>query len=343
MSVRMRRRLPAHLAAVVLVPTVACAPSIGVPNPLQVQAWAVYFDGERGLAELQEHGELFDRVSLFAYELDPDGTPTPAPNMDVMMAPFFRLAATKGFDPWVTVVNDVRYGADSVLAKDSTLVHELIVDPARRLAHAREIAARVEGDGFKGLHLDYEQVPESDEAHLQAFITTLGDELQQRGLGLEVVVEPVSGPLPAAGRASAVVMAYDLFGTHSGPGPRSTPGFVTELGARARIDSASAAALAIAVGGFAWEPGGEVRALDWLDAQRLAAEAPSTRRNAADVPSARLSDGTEIWFEDRKSLLAKWQAAWEAGFRRLAIWRLGGNDESMFRMIRDFRRGSDPR
>ncbi len=341
MSVRMRRRLCAHLAAIVLVPTVACAPGISFPKPLQVQAWTVYFDGERGLAELQEHGELFDRVSLFAYELDPDGTPTPAPNMDVMMAPFFRLAATKGFDPWVTVVNDIRYGVDSVLAKDSILVHELIVDPARRLAHAREIAARVEGDGFKGLHLDYEQVPESDEAHFQTFITTLGSELQQRGLRLEIVVEPVSGPLPAAGSASVVVMAYDLFGTHSGPGPRSTPTFVTGLSQRAAVDRDSAAALAVAVGGFAWEPGGEVRALDWLDAQRLAAEAPSTRRNAADVPSAHLSDGREIWFEDRKSLLAKWQAAWEAGFRRLAIWRLGGNDERLFDLIGEFRPDSD--
>ena len=337
----MRRELCGRLATVLLVLLVSCAPGLSVPNPLQVQAWAVYFDGERGLAELQEHGGLFDRVSLFAYELDPDGTPTPAPNVDAMMAPFFRLAATKGFDPWVTVVNDVRYGVDSVLAKVSTLVHELLVDPARRLAHARGIAARVEGDGFKGLHLDYEQVPESDQAHFQAFITKLGDELQQRGLGLEVVVEPVSGPLPAAGSVRVVVMAYDLFGTHSGAGPRSTPTFVTGLGPRARIDSASAAALAIAVGGFAWEAGGEVHALDWLDAQRLAAEAPSTRRSAADVPSARLSDSTEIWFEDRESLLAKWRAAWEAGFRRLAIWRLGGNDERLFDLIGDLRPGSD--
>ncbi len=339
----MRRKLFGRLATVLLIPLVSCAPGIGVPNPLQVQAWAVYFDGDRGLAELQEHGELFDRISLFAYELNPDGTPTPAPNMDAMMAPFFRLAATKGFDPWVTVVNDVRYDVDSVLAKVSTLVHELIVDPARRLAHARGIAARVEGDGFKGLHLDYEQVPESDQAHFQTFITELGDELQQRGLGLEVVVEPVSGPLPTAGSARVVVMAYDLFGMHSGPGPRSTPTFVTGLSPRAKLDSDGAAALAVAVAGFAWGPDGEVNALDWSDARQLADTAQRTQRDVSGVPTAYLSDSTEIWFEDPESLLGKWRAAWEAGFRRLAIWRLGGNDERLFRLIRDFRRGSDPR
>jgi hypothetical protein len=33
-------------------------------------------------------------------------------------------------------------------------------------------------------------------------------------------------------------------------------------------------------------------------------------------------------------LFTKWQAAWKAGFRRLAIWRLGGNDESLFDLLR---------
>jgi len=325
------------LATVLLVAVFACAPGIGVPGPVEIQAWAVYFDSERGLAELQQHGELFDRVSLFAYELDPVGSPTPAPNMVTMIAPFFDLAAVKGFEPWVTVVNDVRYEVDRVLAKDSTLIHELLADPARRVAHARELADRVAGDGFRGLHLDYERVPESERVPFQAFIRTLGNELRQRGLGLEVVVEPVTGPLPAAGNSSVVVMAYDLFGEHSGPGPRSTPDFVTELGSRGAVDSDSAAALAVAVGGFSWDSDGEVDPIDWSEARERAAEASRTRRDAADVPSARFGDGTEIWFEDPASVLGKWQAAWQAGFRRLAIWRLGGNDERLFDLIRQLK------
>jgi len=337
----MRRTVCGRLATVLLAPVVACAPTIGTPNPLQMQAWVVYFDGDRGLAELQEHGELFDRVSLFAYELAPDGSPIPAPNMQEMIAPFLRLASEKQFDPWVTVVNDVRHSVDSVIAKDPALVHELIADPARRNAHAQELVTRVVEAGFKGLHLDYEQVPESDSTPYQAFIREVSQELQQRGLGLEIVVEPVSGPLPASGSASVAVMAYDLFGTHSGPGPRSTPEFVMELGSRAAVDSDSAAALAIAVGGFAWEPDGEVNQLDWSHAQQLADSAERTQRDVSGVPTAYLGNNTEIWFEDIESLLGKWRAAWEAGFRRLAIWRLGGNDERLFRLIGDVRPDSD--
>jgi spore germination protein YaaH len=51
----------------------------------------------------------------------------------------------------------------------------------------------------------------------------------------------------------------------------------------------------------------------------------------------RLDDGTEVWFENPESLLTKWQAAEKTGFRHLMIWRLGGNDERLFRFIHELR------
>jgi hypothetical protein len=303
-----------------------------------VQAWVVYFDAERGLAELREHGTLFDRVSLFAYELDSSGSPQPAPNLSQMVGPFLSLARGTGFSPWVTVVNDIRHGPDSAVVKDPDLVHDLIVDSDRRAAHVRELADRASSAGFAGLHLDYERVAESDSMEYQVFVRELRGELERRGLELEVVLEPINGPLPKAYGSRVTVMAYDLFGTHSGPGPRSTPAFVFELGPRGSIDADTAAALAVAVGGFAWDSGGDVTPLDWSAGQRLYDAAPSRQRSAEhDVPSARLDDGTELWFEDPESLVSKWEAGWSAGFRRLAIWRLGGNDERLFRTLRELK------
>jgi spore germination protein YaaH len=259
-----------------------------------------------------------------------------------MIPPFLGLAEEKGFEPWVTVVNDVRYASDSAITKNGSLVHELIMDPTLRAKHARDLVSRVSGDGFKGLHLDYERVPESATLQFQEFVRELSAELRRRGLYLEVVMEPTSGPRLVVDSTSVTVMAYDLFGNHSGPGPRATPAFITELGNKASMDGDSAAALALAVGGFAWEPDGDVRSLDWSEARRLAAETPTTQRRHPDqVLSVRLDDGTEIWFEDVESLLSKWQAAWKAGFRRLAIWRLGGNDESFFDLIRMIKQESD--
>jgi spore germination protein YaaH len=311
-----------------------------VPGPLQLDAWLVYFDGERGLAELREHGSLFDRVSLFAYELDPGGSPRPAPSMRQMVPRFLMLSRQKDFEPWVTVVNDVRYGVDSAIAKDPDLVHELIADSDRRSAHAEDLAERVAADGFAGLHLDYERVPEADSSEFQAFVGALASALEVRGLGLEVVLEPSRGPPPERSSANVTVMAYDLFGEHSGPGPRSTPEFVTELGPRARIDMDSAAAVALAVRGFSWDTAGNVTSLDWTRGHQLAGEARTRNRdNSNRVPSAQLDDGTQVFFEDAESLLGKWEAAWDVGFRRLAIWRLGGNDEKLYDLVRDIKSG----
>jgi hypothetical protein len=241
-------------------------------------------------------------------------------------------------------VNDVRFSVDSAILKDPTVVHDLIADPARREEHVRALAEQVEEDGFSGLHLDYEQVAESDSSEFKAFVGELRRELEGRELGLEVVVEPSRGPLPEPNTTSVSVMGYDLFGPHSGPGPRATPEFVSGLRQRLRGDSDSTAGLAMALGGFAWEPGGEVRPLDWARAAQLSDGAEHRHRGALDgVPSARLDDGTELWFEDPESLLSKWEAAWRSGFRRLLLWRLGGNDERLFDMLRDLKGGSASR
>ena len=326
---------------VVSVLTSFCAPAMRIAPPTQIQAWVVYFDADRGMSEVRDHGALFDRISLFAYELTPDGRPRPAPLVAQMIPPFLRLAEDNGFAPWITVVNDVRYSGDSAILKDPVLVHDLIADPARRETHVRALAEEVHSDGFAGLHLDYEQVAESDSGDFRVFVEELRRELDRRDLGLEVVIEPSRGPLPEPNTTNISVMGYDLFGPHSGPGPRATPEFVAGLGRRAVGDADSAAGLAMALGGFAWEPDGEVRPLDWAVARQLSAEARTRKRGEVDgVPSARLDDGTELWFEDPESLLSKWDAAWTSGFRRLLLWRLGGNDERLFAMLRDLKRGS---
>ena len=318
-----------------------CAPAIRIAPPTQIQAWVVYFDADRGMAEVRDHGALFDRISLFAYELMPDGRPRPAPLVTQMIPQFLRLSVDKGFQPWITVVNDVRFSGDSAILKDPVLVHDLIADPVRRRAHARALAEEVAADGFSGLHLDYEQVYESDSIDFRLFVEQLRRELDNRELGLEVVIEPSRGPLPEPNTTNIAIMGYDLFGPHSGPGPRATPEFVSGLGSRAGGDTDSAAGLAMALGGFAWEPGGDVRSLDWAQAPLLSAEAQTSQRGELDgVPNARLDDGTELWFEDPESLLSKWDAAWRSGFRRLLLWRLGGNDERLFDMLRDLKNGS---
>jgi spore germination protein YaaH len=273
---------------------------------------------------------LFHQVSLFAYELDETGNPCPGPGVTEMIPQFLQLAREKGFQPWVTVVNDVQYSNHKVL-KDEQILEILLRDPPARLVHVRNLAAMVKKNGFAGLTLDYEGLTNRQAENYRAFVRDLAQELSKDNLGLNVLVEPRRGPLPQSGTVRLTVMAYNLHGPHSGPGPRATPEFIASLGKRGEGDCAGSPAVALAVGGFVWPKEGKVKKVSWNAAFRMAQGAPEVGRNSPDsCPFARWPNHSEMWFEDPLSLQAKWQAAGQTGFRNLWLWHLGDNDERLF-------------
>jgi len=335
---RARGRHRLHLAVFCLCAFLASGCVGPVTAPGSIGAWLVYWDLERGLDELERHADLFDRVSLFAYELDAMGQPVPAPGAEPARARFLAVCRRAGVSPWATVVNDLRTGAAGVTPKDPAIVAMLLGEPGRRRSHASALATRAAADGFAGLDLDYEQLPPGLAPEMGLFLGELAAELGARGLGLNVVVQPSPGPWPALNPGRVTVMAYNEHGPHSGPGARATPRFVASTQARGRGDRASEPTVALALGGFVWTVQGEVRPLDWTGAAQLAQAAEALERNPVSaVPHLRLADGSEAWFEDPASLEAKWRAARGAGYRHLMLWRLGGNDDSLYDWIASLR------
>jgi len=314
-----------------------CAPLEEIRPPQHLGAWIVYWDGERGIQELEQNGELFDRVSLFAYELDASGNIRHAPHLKDIMPPFFALSQKKGFSPWVTLVNDLRT-PNRVLLKDSNIVRQLITDPLLLNQHVKNIVQRMKEDGFAGLDLDYEGLDVSDQDNYRAFVSALSAELEHNGLGLNVLVEPRRGPLPARSTVSLTVMGYNLHGPHTGPGPRATARFISSLRKRGVGDRYNAPGIALAVGGFSWGSDGKVRQLDWTEGQRITQSAVKNGRGFFNnVSFSRQEDGSEIWFEDDISIGEKWGAAYRNGYRKVMIWKLGGNDENLFRILSAYR------
>ncbi|MBF0338203.1 MAG: hypothetical protein HQL05_10255 [Nitrospirae bacterium] len=333
--------LPARLFVLLVIFMVSCA-SHKVTGPSSVGAWLVYWDAKRGMSEIRGHPGLFDRVSMFAYELDDNGVPQPAPGVKELYVPFFDLSREIGFKPWVTVVNDIRHSDGSVKLKDSDLVHRIIKDPKLRSEHVRALAEKVAADGFKGLDLDYESLNAATQDDFRLFVTELAQELKTHSIELNVVVEATRGPLPADKTAAVSVMAYNLHGGHSGPGPRATPTFIEGLIGRVRGDINAEPVLALGIGGFSWLPDGKVKPVEWSKPGELASEVVSRGRGIIDrVPHIKLRDGSEIWYDDQESLAAKWKAAHKVGYKRLMIWRLGGNDESFFQWLYQCRKNGD--
>jgi Glycosyl hydrolases family 18 len=307
-----------------------CSSATKPAAPGKLGAWLVYWAAESGLAELKAHGALFHQVSLFAYELDAAGNPRPGPGVTEIIPQFLQLAREKGFQPWVTVVNDVRYPDRKVL-KDKQILENVLGDPRARLAQVRSLAAMVKENGFAGLTLDYEGLENRQAENYRDFVTELAQELAKGNLGLNVLVEPRRGPLPRSKTVRLTVMGYNLHGPHSGPGPRATPAFIASLGKRGTGDLQGSPAVAMAVGGFLWLQAGEVEKVSWRAAFEMAQGAAEVGRNSVDsCPFARWANHSEMWFEDPVSLQAKWQAARHAGYRDVWLWHLGDNDARLF-------------
>jgi spore germination protein len=298
-----------------------------------VSAWLVYWDAERALEELDSLGSLFDKVSFFAYELDGHGSPIEAQGMADNMELFFELAYQRGFEPWVTVVNDVHYD-DSVISKDTLLIGQILADPVRRKDHAYQLAKKTADDGFVGLHLDYELIPYELENDYLQFVTILQQQLSLRDLGFEIIVEPCSAPIPVVEGVPVIVMAYNLHGFHSGPGPVATPEFINSLTDCTSNIPRENLGIALSLHGFAWRPDGTIEVVDWADANISDPDQTSfLRQTGSQVPYRITEDETEIWFDDIPSFEAKWQAAGRSGFRQLYIWKLGGLGSDLFSKI----------
>ena len=127
-----------------------------------------------------------------------------------------------------------------------------------------------------------------------------------------------------------VMMCYNLYGGHNGPGPKADAAFIQSL-------MAQMAALpgrkdfAIATGGFDW-CNAEVKQLTQEAAVALAAEHGVTpKRDAASRALSFLYKDDEarrheVWYADRETL-GYWAAIIRAGGDAggISIWRLGGN------------------
>ncbi len=317
----------------------SCSTSTDVSTKrLSLGAWVVYWDGNRGMDELEKNSGLFSKVSLFAYEMGPNGSPRHAPKTKDLIPRFIALAKQQSFSPWVTIVNDTRIADDKVLLKDLELTRKLCSDSALIRSHVVEIADMVQRDGFSGLDLDYERLEAEDQENFRLLVKEFSNELKKRGLGFNITLEPLRGPLPLPGTLPITVMGYNQYGTHSGPGPRATPEFLEKIGKRVAPFSNGRLELAIAVAGFSWTEGGKTKQIDWGEAQKLYSSARVERSLFTKVPHVKLSTGTEIWFDDADSMKAKLDAALRAGYSGIMIWRLGGNDESLFKILREYRK-----
>lgn len=220
---------------------------------------------------------------------------------------------------------------------DPRAAHRLLSSPDARGRVARQLARSVVSGGWDGVNIDIERVQARDARGLVAFVRAVQAALpDDRTVSIDVSASTTlrgyrqrGYRMAGLGRAAdvVVVMAYDQHGpTWSGPGPVGDLRWQREA-MLAALDVVPAQKLDLGVAGYGytWPRRGTGRSVGVARARELVARdgvRPRWHRDAGEW-SARLDDGTVVWWSDGRSYRARLRLASRLDLHGVAVWRLG--------------------
>ena len=297
--------------------------------PVSCGAWIVYWDADNGLEEIAALDPLPDRLIAFEALFDTDRTVILEPEAEKLLYELQRRFPADRI--WLSVVNDLKLQAGGYANKDRQLLRELMLTPEARANHVRELAELAEKWRLHGLEIDYENIHADTEIWegFSLFLKDLHAELSQRGIALRVCLEWDSikyTDLPRGPEYS--IMCYNLYGTHSGPGPKADRSFLEKVAElyRGRDDCA----MALATGGFDWLGSWTERELTEKEAEKIFRSRnlkPTRDPDSGVLQGSYLQDGQThtVWYADAQTLWGWMKILQEYGFTKFDFFRLGGN------------------
>lgn len=242
---------------------------------------------------------------------------------------------------YLSFINDLRLEDGSYSNKDPELLQRLFGNAEAGAKHAEEIVELACANGVDGVEIDYENIKKKEELWepFCIFLKELSQRCEEKGLLLRVVLgayDTDKAQFPEG--IEYAVMCYNLYGTHSGPGPKADIAFLRETFERCRKLPGSVSA-AFSTGGFVWAGESCEKALTEEEAEELytslGAEASELVRDEASgaLHFTYTQEGTEreVWYADGETLSLWKQTAREYGIRKFSLWKAGGNKEESLR------------
>lgn len=219
-------------------------------------------------------------------------------------------------------------------------------NPDARQRMRTELAAFLATDRYKGLTLDFEEIPEKSQPGFRALIQELSQDLHSRGLKLYVCVptrnEDFDYKYIAERSDGVILMNYDQHSADGRPGTVASQEWFTQNVQRAlQVIPPQKLIVAIANYGYDWSL--DEKTKNVLHAQNRTVQEAwlGARESEADVDFdsdslsphyAYLDDNIrhEVWFTDAVTALNQMRAAQKLGINTFALWRLGSEDRSMW-------------
>lgn len=319
------------------------------PEPLKFKVSIPYWDQEKAANSFRENVNKVGYISLFWYFMDEEGDINKYryAKEDTALIDF---AHKNNVLVEVVITNLPEKGG-----WDTRRVEKVIRDDGLRRGHIEAIVAITERLGIDGVDIDYEQLDPTLKDDFSKFMRELGLALDARGKYLGVALHPKSND--GIGRENgslaqdwvelsrAVDNMYIMaFGEHwdegeagpvaSLPWVERVINYAQELG----IDKRKLF-LTIPLYGYSWKSESDetAKGLTYTDVRALLAKYGVNEEwdEGALSPHFHYEDGEEyeVWYENGRSVEEKIRLAQKAGFGGVSFWRLGGEDNAIWKAI----------
>lgn len=221
----------------------------------------------------------------------------------------------------------------------------LLNDPAARGTLRQQLAAFLASDQYKGLNLDFENIPIKEQAGYRTFVSELYNDLHAKGMKLHLSV-PVADKdfdyaFLAAHSDGLVLMNYDEHYGGGDPGPiASQEWFTNNLRNAIKVIPREKLICAVGSYGYDWQTGSKGKAKPpersvqeaWLTASDSEANIEFDP-DSLNPHFSYLDDDNkrhDLWFLDGVTVLNEMRAARLLGIQTFALWRLGSEDRSLW-------------
>ncbi|WP_052455734.1 glycosyl hydrolase family 18 protein [Bhargavaea cecembensis] len=310
-------------------------------SPYKISAWAVEWQEEAGLEEVRQAAEGIDDLLLFGAYFSGNGGLLLTDSAKRMLDTVFTDERLEKQEKFLTIVNDRFLAPGQVEHKNPELIRTVLSDAESESRHIDEILRLASAYPLDGIELDYENVPTDLAGQFINFIKRLDERLADKQLKLRVVLEPgfPADRLSLPAGVGFTVMAYNLHGFHSGPGPKADEAFLDQLMDRFPNVNNNIS-FAFSTGGFAWKDG-SATALTELQAIEFAGKAnnPPDRDSGSQALSFQADeDGavSEVWYADAETI-RHWMEYMHkcGGYKGFSIWRMGGLSGPTLNMLEE--------
>ena len=234
---------------------------------------------------------------------------------------------------YLSFVNDISYPDGTSSEKNTDLLDRLLASEEEMNNRTDEFLELAEKWECQGVELDFEKVRDVDQWRRYArLIELLWEKSREKEMSVRIIL-PLSVPVNEVVLPSGpdyVVMCYNLFGNHSGPGPKADKEFLT--GVAEKFGDIPNIGFALANGGFEWNSSGRVnRSIKSVNARNLALESKSSEmrdeKSGTLVFRYRQKDSRDyntIWYADAVTL-AYWRSILEEKMEHaveISMWRM---------------------